>query len=741
MKCQYLTLVFAFWLILLSVLPNSVQEWGLETDEMSLWSYNSQRELWGHEESGPWVDTIVVESYETEREMILALIDGDIDACADSVSLDYLDQLDDAEDVELTRMPKNGYGFLNINCEKYPLNITEFRRSLAHALNKESLCENILVGLAQPHDSCIPTVNHMSNENQMNGLYYAADLEQAVELLDVAGFVDIDSDGYRETPNGSDLEISVYDCFQEEHSHEVCLNVVDTLHSMSIRAELVELPQDLGRGFQFSEDYDISFNVRNFNNFALDELFTEYLSKNLDDPYRNLPRFVNSTYDAIASRLIHSTSYDEIEVASSALQKIILHECPIIVCYETLEVYAYRTDDFCYDCDYVAADFWRTCYKAYRKVGDVIGGTFTWGTTNHFVTFNPGAANNIDWNILSISYDSLFRVRADGRLIPRIAWDYEIETNLDTSDVPLGHCRYHIRIPKVWDWNGIRLTAEDVAQALEYYREYDLGWLSKGTEYLTAVYSLNSVELVLEFNKESFWFLHNVCTKPILPIYYFEETGIINQDDMDLHQWYSDEIPSLGSFFLDGYVEDDFIVFDKKGDSILSPSLLYAHDFRWKLELPDDGRYCVIYPSDYYHFQDTQVFNVNSGEFTMEYSFFLNDTILVGPCPTHWLNASITSDTAYPTYRPVLRIGNLSTGTHEITIEAFDQFHEMHSSKVIVEVISEEELFSRSLSSMLPIIILVIVLASLIFSIGVIVIIRLRKSRTSRKLIPTYGFD
>jgi ABC-type transport system substrate-binding protein len=453
MKSRYLIIVLTFWLIQLSVLSNSTQTYGPENNEIGRWFYNSQENLWGNEETGPWVDTIVVESYETEVEMILALIDGDIDACADSVSLDYLDQLDDAEDVELTRIPKNGFGLLNIDCEKYPLNITAFRRALAFALDKESLCQEVWGELAQPHDSCVPSVNHLSNNDQMEGMYYGANLEIAKDLLDDAGFIDIDSDGFREAPNGSKLEISVYNYCLEEYSRKICLIVVNTLYSLSIQANLIDFSQETDYDAQFSNEYDICFIVQNFNTFALDELFIEYLSTSRDNPIRNLPRFVNSTYDTIANQLLHCTNYDKVAMAALDLQKIILYECPIIICYEEIELYAYRTDLFCYDCDYVAADFWRTCYKVYGKYGDVLGGTFAYGAIDRLESMNLISKSKKDWTLLSLSYDSLFGIDINGKLKNRIAYDYKFQNHSDDSSIPLGHCRCKIRIPRLWEWN------------------------------------------------------------------------------------------------------------------------------------------------------------------------------------------------------------------------------------------------------------------------------------------------
>ena len=738
MKSQYSILVIVFLLMLLTALPNNVQEWEFRNEEMGSRTYISQQQLWGHEETGPWVDSIVVESYENEEEMILALIDGDIDACADSVSLDYIDQLNDAENVALTRMPKNGYGLLNINCEKYPLNITGFRRALAYALDKETLCQEVWGELAQPHDSCVPTMNYLSIEDQLNGLYYEADLITAGELLDVAGFIDVDNDGFREAPNGSALEISVYDFHQDEHSREVCLIVVDTLRSMSIRSELVEFHQNFQSGFQLCRNYDLSFNVQNFNSFALDELFAEYLSTNLENPNRNLPRFANSTYDTIAKQSLYCTDYSRVRMATSTLQEIILYECPIIVCYEPLDVYAYRTDDFCYDCDYVAADFWRTCYKAYRKSGDVIGGTFTFGVLNNLELIIPFETPRKLWDILSLSFDSLFRIDINGQLKNGVAYDYKFQNHSDNSNIPLGHCRCKVRIPKLWGWiDGSPLTALDVAQSFNYFREVDCGWLSKGMEDLTAVFSLNSVDLILEFNTESFWDFYNIVTKPIIPIHYFKEKGIGDLSNWELDPHDVGDFPDCGAFILKAWVRNHFLEFEQNPNSPYNPRLLCGPG-QWILELPPDGYYTVIsHPQGgMYERSPTSYVYHNIPYFTMEYELYINGTSFMEPHPTYWLDP-----TAHKEYHLfTIRINNLTAGIFNITVKTSCLIHKLGTATVIIKVPTEDEIARRALMGSLVLIIAFFAISFILtIGVGIVILKRMDPLQSNQKSLKTHS--
>ncbi|MFW6287511.1 MAG: ABC transporter substrate-binding protein [bacterium] len=100
--------------------------------------------------------------------------------------------------------------FMNVNVE--PLDDPDFRRALAFAMNKNTIVERVYGGLVQPANS-----TGLYGEGWLK--YYDTDVEEeygfsfdpvtAEAMLDEAGYVDADGDGWRDMPNGDPIELDV----------------------------------------------------------------------------------------------------------------------------------------------------------------------------------------------------------------------------------------------------------------------------------------------------------------------------------------------------------------------------------------------------------------------------------------------------------------------------------------------------------------------------------------------------
>jgi len=161
------------------------------------------------EKSGPYVDSVRYEVISQEDQTIQALQDGDIDLVGNQLHRTFVPELEEAENIEIAETLRNGYGYLTINCRKYPFNITAFRRALAYALDKRSISNSIWKGFAYPLDSVVPQNNPFSAEEHLPYHYYERDYEAGNMLLDAAGFHDADNDSIREAPNGEDFDVYV----------------------------------------------------------------------------------------------------------------------------------------------------------------------------------------------------------------------------------------------------------------------------------------------------------------------------------------------------------------------------------------------------------------------------------------------------------------------------------------------------------------------------------------------------
>ena len=253
----------------------------------------------GFQKSGPYINKLV---FDYTGDPVLMLLNDDIDMIGTHVDPGFIPQLEEAENIAVTHIQRNGYGYITINCAKYPLNITAFRRALAFALDKEAISDDVWEGLSYPQDSVVPAVNHFSIEGQLPYTYYEANIPLGNQLLDEAGFTPEDSLGlgeWRRAPDGSEFSIAVECASSANIALEVGSLVAEALQALHIYAvvEPTDFYDYLSR-LVYHGDYDIAFLGVTFGSFDVDWLAYEYWSEYANIQQWNFPNFRNATFDS-----------------------------------------------------------------------------------------------------------------------------------------------------------------------------------------------------------------------------------------------------------------------------------------------------------------------------------------------------------------------------------------------------------------------------------------------------------
>jgi len=524
------------------------------------------QELEANRKVGPYLDKIVYSVIQEEEEQILALQNDEVDLIGDMISPQSLNLLIESEYIEVAEVLRNGYGCLTINCDKYPFNITAFRRAFAFALDKEAISDDAWSGLSYPQDSVVPQVNPFSIEGQSSYNYYENRAEIGNQLLEDAGFLDTDADAFREAPDGSNLSVTIEVAASSDIAIAVGEYAEDALHSLSIDAECVptDFYEYLIPWMPWYSNYDIVFQGEDFDTYEVDWLAYEFWSEYAHEPYYNLPKFQNASYDTWRSQLINGTTYDEVYEAAAEMQKILLYECPLIVCYQNIVLSAYRTDKhegFVNDFSEGVPCFW-TNYRAHVQKGpnEPFGGTLRWSNPLDLDSFNfMVTSSKYSLNVLEMLYDSLIKVDKNGGHILWVADSYQIETHDDNSAIPEDHSRFTFDLIRGATWSdGTILTASDVAFSLNYYRDSPGNPYGFDLSHMTAAYSPSTYSLVVEFNTESYWHLHSIAYKPILPMHIFEGIGLDGWNTWS-PQPPDDEMILSGPFNVSDYVAGEFV--------------------------------------------------------------------------------------------------------------------------------------------------------------------------------------
>lgn len=512
---------------------------------------------------GPYVDKVLYQVISQDDEEVLALLDNEIDLIGDEIDPSFLQMLMEASDIEVAEKLRNGYGYMSINCAKYPLNITDFRRALAFALDKEAISDDVWDGLSVPLDSIIPQINELSSEGKLPYTYYEANVALGNQLLDQAGFIDVDSDGFREAPDGSDFDIIVEVAQSSGIAIETGQAVANALTTLSIDAvnQPVDFYEYLTRLYLHG-DYDIAFVARSFTDLNVDWIAEEFWSENADVPYHNYPNFRNATFDSWRDQLLHAAAYSDVYEAAIEMQKILVHASPEIVCYENIQLTACRSDKF----ENLVNDAvdgipsWWTNQKAglLSAYGGPFGGTLRWSNSMPIDTFNIlVTSSSYTMNVLQELYEPLLRRDPDLKWMNWLAEDYLIETHADNSEVPSGHTRLTFNIVKNATWSdGVPLSAHDVAFTMNYLRGdmSGIGGRAFDDSNLYAAYAPRDYVFIAEFSTESYWHLSKIADIPILPKHQWAPIG----DNWNIYNPNYHELITSGPFYISDYVAGEF---------------------------------------------------------------------------------------------------------------------------------------------------------------------------------------
>ncbi|TFG10170.1 hypothetical protein EU538_02755 [Candidatus Thorarchaeota archaeon] len=467
---------------------------------------------------GPYVDELVFNVIEGFDQQALALQNGDIDLIGDDIPHEFVETLETDEDINVTSRLRNGYGYVSINTVKYPLNITAFRRAVAFALDKETISNEIWNGYSVPLDSCVPKINPFSIEGQLSYSYYGNDSAYGNQLLDSGGFLDVDDDGVREAPDGSDFSVLIEYSSSSSIAEQICNEFADTLSSLRVNASAAGSSYPAEYKLYYHEDYDMIFTGASFSGWDVDWLAYAFWSEYAEHTsFWNYPNFRNATYDSYREQLLYSVDYDDVYTAAIEMQRIWVYECPEIVCYENQMLSAYRTDR--YEGHMTAiesgAASWWTKYLVRLKEshGGPIGGTFRVSNSLDIETLNfMITSSSYTWNVLEMIYDPLFREGPDGSLIPWMVSDYSIDS------VQPNTTRIVVDLHEDLLWSdGSSLTSEDAARTFQFYRDapgHPYG--SELTDLSQVLYS-GSHRFILEFNSSSYWHFTTVARMPLLP--------------------------------------------------------------------------------------------------------------------------------------------------------------------------------------------------------------------------------
>lgn len=155
----------------------------------------------------PPIDTIEYKMYKSMDTVIQALLKGEIDVPASTISYFYVPEIIKNDDIGIITAKNGGVSLaIYFNTQKAPYDNKLFREALSYAIDYEEMMNLFTAGYGSiPPAGWIPEGNYGYVETRP----LAYDLNKSKSLLDSIGMVDVDGDGFRETPDGKKFSAGI----------------------------------------------------------------------------------------------------------------------------------------------------------------------------------------------------------------------------------------------------------------------------------------------------------------------------------------------------------------------------------------------------------------------------------------------------------------------------------------------------------------------------------------------------
>ena len=318
----------------------------LDTDAQISY-YEAMPDYWRGELT---VDKVSIKTYASQEALVMAMANGEIDAMYDyskPIATTLYDTVEKYDDLDLGLEQDTGNKMLMMGFRAAPTNDLAFREAIAYAIDYNMLA--LTVG------GKYATVGHRGVTPSSNAVYYNPDLpqmetdfEKAAQMLDEAGYVDADGDGWRDLKDGSPMDLLIVPQYSKSQS-ETMLRISDVLkqsfEKVNVKATFSEESLTNKETWSKLAEQEGSYNIHlGYCTAGMADYIG--VASYLQDSSRNHwwgtcddEEFL-SVYDSLAT----VSSFDEYADVMHEIQRIIADKVIAIpTCWETA-AFPYRTD-------------------------------------------------------------------------------------------------------------------------------------------------------------------------------------------------------------------------------------------------------------------------------------------------------------------------------------------------------------------------------------------------------------
>ncbi|MFW6238370.1 MAG: ABC transporter substrate-binding protein, partial [Halanaerobiales bacterium] len=228
-------------------------------------------------------------------------------------------------------------GLLYLNTEKPGLDDPDFRRALAFALDPQVIVDRTYEGASKVADpsGLFASWAEYRSEEVVDEYGFEYDQEKAEEMLDEAGYEDSNDDGWRETPDGEEINLEMKVPAGWSDWEDIMRISAEQMEEIGVKAETNFVDQSIYNDEMWTGEFDIIFNdyetqisgnpYTYFDAVANDNIDAEEVTAG------NFGRYDNEElFDLVDEFNEAQLESDEAYDAAADIQEILLKEMPVI---------------------------------------------------------------------------------------------------------------------------------------------------------------------------------------------------------------------------------------------------------------------------------------------------------------------------------------------------------------------------------------------------------------------------
>jgi len=155
----------------------------------------------------PYMDNVVIVIIKMRDVALMAFEKGEI--AKFSINGNEVSRFLDPEKYRIYMTEDAAVPFFCANNKRRPGNDTAFREALEYVVDREKMTDLAFYGYAASVHHVLPAQHEVGNWIPPEDITHPINLTKANELLDNAGYIDVNDDGWREYPDGDKMELEM----------------------------------------------------------------------------------------------------------------------------------------------------------------------------------------------------------------------------------------------------------------------------------------------------------------------------------------------------------------------------------------------------------------------------------------------------------------------------------------------------------------------------------------------------